>query len=198
MAIGALIGPRGTGIPRNTAPVAVRDYRGLWLKCHDDLTVAEAAADLLKPWNVASAEVHWIRIPDDATGVYVGARQAAAVSAVTTSPIVRLYGATGFENADGVEEAIGDPNSAGAFSGTITDANFAAFNRLDNLDANAAGLTLALATTTLMEDGGFEYSDLPSLVPYSTMGHKWFGMLVETAANVTGGAVVGLARFVRG
>lgn len=158
--------------------------QGGWLVAHDDLeAAADSAANMLKPWNISKASMHWVEVPKNATRVWVRARQDAATSAVTTSPVVRLMGANGMLD-----------STNATFSGTTTADSFAEFTRIDDAaDDNGTGQTLTLATTGLLEDASFEYSDKKG--PYDCVGCTHVAILVETAANVADGGVKGQLKF---
>lgn len=173
-------------VPGSQPPETVAFQSGapkfLPVQANDDLETAESAAELLKPWSITASrlgDLHWIRVPDNALAVIPRARNDAAMSAVATSPVVRLIG------------AYGTPNGDGGFSGDPDDPNYGRFVRLDNADFNAAGLSLTLATTGNNEDSDFEHSDLPSLTGYALLGCHYVGMLVETAASITGANAYG-------
>jgi len=183
MAIGGIL---NQGVKTSGAPVNISSVKGFWFVCHDNLEAAAETTGLLQPFGITTSSFHWVKVPDGATRVLVRARNDAAATTFTTSPVVRIIGM------DGV------PTDAGSFSGTAGNANFGEPTRLDNADANAAGVTLTLAATTNLEDASYEYGDPPDLTGYDLKGCSYVGMVVETAANVTGGAahgVVGQMRF---
>lgn len=166
--------------------------RGQWVQVNDDLETADTA-NLLKPWNITRTTFHWAEVPQWATRVLVRARIDLAATTFTTSPVVRMVGA----HLRNVDTQTGD-NSVKlnqAFSGTSTDANSAAFLRLDAAAANAAGVTLSVAsakTTMFIDTAGYIYCDPPDLTGYDVKGSRYVGMMVETAAVVTGGASNGV------
>lgn len=183
MAIGGIL---RQGVKTANNVVNIASVKAWWFVCHDNLEAAAETTGLLQPYAIATSAFHWVKVPDGATRVLIRARNDAAATTFTTSPVVRIIGMDG------------TPTDAGAFTGTTGDANFGEPTRLDNVDANATGVTLTLAATLNLEDGSYEYSDPPDLTGYDLKGCSYVGMAVETAANVTGGAlngVVGQMRF---
>lgn len=157
-------------------------YSG-WVVANEDLETADTA-ELLSPANITRATFHWVKRPASARRVLLRGRNNAAATTVTTSPIVQIWG------------AYSDPDSAGAFSNTPTAASGTNFMRLDNADSGATGLTLTLAATGNLEDALFEYGDLEAttgLAGLDCKNARYIGMLVSTAANVTGGAAHAVA-----
>lgn len=154
--------------------------KGAWVVAHDDLSAtAESSTVLMRPGSYSNTSVHPIRIHDAATRVTLRARYDDAVSTVTTSPIVRVYGVYG--NDDAV-------SSAG-----VIDETKASLVRLDNADSNAAGITLTLETAAsagCLNDGTYLYSNelASSLDGIDLRGAKWLLVLTETAASISGGA----------
>lgn len=155
---------------------------GTWVVVNDDAETAQSSTDLLRPAAIDDSTFHWCKVGDGATRCLVRARQAVAAT-VTTSPVIRVFGAYGTSIA-------GDgswPNtSAAAVAGDPK------FLRLDNVDWNAAGLTLTLVTsgTGLNRDNDYAYTDvMPDLTGIDLKGCQWVGVAVETAANVSAGTV---------
>lgn len=175
---------------RNASSVAIAalvhpvSVRGLWQVANSDLETADSATNLLKPHLVTRADVYWLRTPTGATRVLMRGRNDAAATTFTTDPVVRIIGA--FPTKPGREAEVAITDSG--FSGTPGDANHAEFMRLDNADAGATGITLDHSATGNIEDASYEYTDLPDLTGYDLKGATYVGMLVETAAAVTGGA----------
>ena len=59
--------------------------------------------------------------------------------------------------------------------------------RLDNVDANAAGVTMTAAIAAQLRDTSFEYTDImPDLTGWDLMGCDYLIALIETAASITG------------
>lgn len=174
----------GSLSPAGGAIVNIASSQGSWVVAHDDLEAsADSAANMLKPWNISKASMHWVKIPEGATRVWVRARMDATASVVTTSPIVKLMGANGTLDATNA-----------TFSGTSTAASFAQFTRVDDsADDAGSGQTLTLATTGLLEDASYEYSNKKG--PYDCVGCSHVAILVATAANVTDGTVAGQLKF---
>lgn len=188
MAIGDLKGGNGafTGGFVHTASV-----RGQWQQVNDDLETAEAAADLLKPWNITRSTFHWCKVPEWATRVLVRGKIDLASTTYTTAPVVRLVGAFPFDlSTNGL-----DTIRKSGFSGVATDVNGAEFLRLDAATANATGPTIPIAaskTTMFIDSTGYIYTDPIDLTGYDVKGAWYVGLMVETAAVVTGGASNGV------
>jgi hypothetical protein len=160
-----------------TYPASVK---GSWVIAHDNLSAtAESATVLMRPSSYSNTNVHPIYIHDGATRVTLMARYDDAVSTVTTSPVIRVYGVYG-------------PDDAVSAAGVI-DETKATVRRLDNADSNAAGITLTLETAAsagCINDGTYLYSNelASSLDGIDLRGAKWLLVLTETAASVSGGA----------
>jgi uncharacterized protein YjbI with pentapeptide repeats len=173
-----------------TAPVVhIASVRAQWVVINSDLETADTA-NLLSPHNVTRSAFNWIPVPSGATRILYRAK-APAAGAVTTSPVVRLVGA--FPSLPGRDAEVKIKDSG--MSTTPGDLNHCEFLRLDNVDANAAGVTLSMSTTTNIIDATFEYSDPADLTGVDLKGATYVGMLVETAGNVAGGAVLGQVLF---
>lgn len=172
MAIGTFVSAN----PAQSGPnVTVASVKGSWITANDDAETAQSATDLLVPAGIDDSVFHWIVVGPGATRALIRAR-ALVGATVTTDPVVRLIGAYGKINADG----------SFANDGTVK------FLRLDNADANAAGLTLDLISSgaNTLRDATYQYSDvLPSLDGVDLKGAHYVGVAVETAANVNTGTV---------
>lgn len=159
-----------------TFPASVKAQ---WTTVHGNLSdTAESAAALLRPTTYASAFVYPMRIHAAATRISIMARYKQATSAVTTSPVVRLYGIWG---ADSVVTP----------AGVIASDGTAIIRRLDNGSSNSAGITLTLTTAVAadkMRDDTYRYSDEYDITGVDLRGAKWLLALTETAANISGGA----------
>jgi hypothetical protein len=160
-----------------TAPASVK---GDWAIVHANLSAtAESATVLMRPSSYSNANVYPARIHAAATRVTLMARYDDAVSTVTTSPRVRVYGVYG-------------PDDAVSEAGVI-DETKAIVRRLDSADSNANGITLTLETAAsegCINDGTYLYSNelASSLDGIDLRGAKWLLVLTETAASVSGGA----------
>lgn len=180
MAIGA---QTQGGVSNGAMPVHVMaSARGNWTVVNDDAETAQSATDLLRPAAIDDSTFHWCRVSDGVTRCLVRARQAVA-AAVTTSPVVRVFGAYG----NSITAAGSWPDTSAA-----AIARDPLFLRLDNVDWNAAGLTLTLVTsgTGLNRDNDYAYTDvMPDLTGIDMKGCQWVGVAVETAANVDTGTV---------
>jgi len=182
MAIGSLLKAGATsGAITNTHPCSVK---GQWITAHDNLSAtAETSTVLLKPYSATTSTLHWVRVPDNCTRVYVRGKNTATMTGVTTQPVVRIIGAYPTSPGAAADAAI---ESAGGPSGTVGNAGHCTFGRIDNADANATGLTLAIATTGNLEDDTYEYTDWTAIDGYDLRGASYVAMLTETAASVSG------------
>jgi hypothetical protein len=152
---------------------------GPWKTIHDDAeAAASSAAELIRPLSVTSANVHALAVPPGATRVMVRVRWAVA-GAVTTSPVVRVYGVYGERNA----------------SDWFPDDGTVQLIRLDRDLTGAGGVTVTLDATNDLRDTTYSYSN-PAIhtdtgLPYMDCkgaGHVF--VLVSTAANVAGAASI--------
>lgn len=144
-----------------------------WTQVHTDAEQVNTAGELLNPGSVSSTYVI-PAIVSQGTRLRIKARVSLA-AAVTTSPVVRIFGA------DQV------PDSSGAFpSGTI-------FHRIDSENETDAGTTITLAAdpVDMMNDGTtYAWSNtLPVSTGWDMLGAKAVIVLVQTAANVNSGTV---------
>ena len=160
---------------------------GAWVICHDDCKTAESATELLRPATIANTRFHWVR-RGNATRVIIRARVDAALSAVATHPVVRIYSA--FDN--GYSDAGGDGLIVPA--GTMPDTGTVRVLRVDSINADDAGITLTLpvgtTNTTRIRDASYFYSSPHSLTGTDLLGGDYFGVVVATAASVTDGTTV--------
>ena len=143
-----------------------------WTQVHTDAEQVNTAGQLLNPGSVSTAFV----IPGivtQGTRLRIIARIAYAAT-VTTSPVVRIFGA------DKV------PDSTGAFpTDTI-------FHRIDADAFTDTGTTITLAAAASAQNDGATYaysSVLPVLSGWDMLGAKAVIVLIETAANVSTGTV---------
>lgn len=174
MAIGGYVGGNPNRDGELVHPVSVK---GSWVIANDDAEQVNSAAELLSPGTIDDSTFHWVRVGPGCGRVLVRARVTLAAT-VTTDPVVRIVGAYG--NLD-----------SGNSSSFPTDGTVQ-FMRLDNVDANAAGLTLDLVSSASgqMQDATYAYSDpMPSLDGIDLKGADYVGVLIETAANVNTGVV---------
>jgi len=157
------------GGPDVTFPASIQVN---WTQVHTDAEQVNTAGELLNPASVSSAFV----IPGivtQGTRLRIVARIAYAAT-VTTSPVVRIFGASE------------QPNSSGAFpTGTI-------FHRIDADAFTDTGTTITLAAAASAQNDGATYaysSVLPVLSGWDMLGAKAVIVLIETAANVSTGTV---------
>ena len=143
-----------------------------WTQVHTDAEQANTAGELLAPISVASTYVV-PAIVTQGTRLRMIARIAYAAT-VTTSPVVRIYGADQI------------PNSAGTFpTGTI-------FHRIDSENFTDTGFTMTLAAAASAQNDGATYawaSALPVSTGWDMLGAKAIIVLIETAASTSTGTV---------
>lgn len=126
---------------------------------------AQSAAELVRPLSTSSTNVVPVKIGDSCTRILLRAKYPTG-SAITTSPVVRVFA------------LYGDPTSAGVFAddGTVK------FLRLDATGGTTAGITITLDTTNDLKDSTYQYSSPWSLDLLDARGAKWILVLLETAA----------------
>lgn len=181
------------GIASSKSPGTPASVETNWVVCHDDLeATADAASVFLKPWNSAKTSFHWVKVPDNCTRVLVRGKVSAAATTIATAPIVMLVGAMGADPSTSTNNFTGThPTSA------QPQPNFAKYIRLDNVDQDAAGVTLTLnVTTNGFEDNTYVYGNPYDLDGFDCKGARYVGLMVLTAASVTGGSAnLALAEF---
>ena len=179
MAIGATTAGPILVTNQTVYPASVR---GRWVTLNDDAkTVVASANDLLRPTLVVSSLVHWCKVPESATRILI---RHAYTGTAGTDPVVRLIGAYPVTDAIGL-------TTANQFSETSTAADYATYLRLDNVDQNAAGVTLADATP--WTDGTNKRGAPSTLAGYDLLGCSYVTALIETAsATVTLSWIEGL------
>jgi hypothetical protein len=147
---------------------------GNWVQVHTDAEQVNSAAELLNPGSVSSTYV----IPGivtQGTRMMIRARIAYAAT-VTTSPVVRIFGADQI------------PNSSGVFpAGTI-------FHRIDADADTTAGTTITLVAAASAQNDGATYAyssafPVTSSIGYQLRGARAIIVLINTAANVSTGTV---------
>lgn len=172
----------------NTSPVGIggSQHEMLTVPCSSkcgrlvanaNATSAQSATELKLPTTISGTNFRWIKVGPSVTRVRLRLRFPVGVSAVTTSPVVRLFGAVVFD-----AETI-PSTSTGDLSGSTVE-----YRRLDNTSESAAGITLTAyvpASTAGIRDATYAYSDLSSA--YDVEGCQFVGVMVETASNLTGG-----------
>lgn len=187
---GALVYPGGikeTSLSPGLVAIGSAQVVG-WSTIHDDLeATAASAAELIRPLSVTSTNVHAIVVPPGAKHVMLRARWTAA-GAVTTSPILRVYGVYGTANA----------------SGWFADDGTVQTIRLDRYTTGAGGVTLTLDATNDLRDATYSYSapliHADTALPYlDCLGASYVFALTSTAGNVAGSqALVLQATFLGG
>lgn len=156
---------------------------GTWVVVNDNAETAQSSTDLLRPAAIDDSTFHWCKVGDGATRCLVRARMTADSNTVAQDPIIRVFGAYGTSiNGDGSW-----PDTSAA--ATAGDPRFL---RLDNVDWNAAGLTIDLVTdgAGMNRDATYAYSDVvPDLTGLDLKGCQWVGVAVQQAADVSTGTV---------
>lgn len=151
-----------------------------WVTIHGDAeATAESSANLLRPTTSGlNANVRYLRVPDGAVRVQLRVRYGNAET-VTTSPVVRVFGLTGLVPS----------------TGTVTEGDGSVWaKRLDAI-ANTTGTTLTMDGTNDIRDGTYQWSQcLENQIDGSPwvdlQGSSYVTVLVETAASVTGAAII--------
>jgi len=139
------------------------------------------ATDVTIPLAWADAQHQWVKLGDDVGRILFRCRRA-ATSAITTSPVIKVFGAYTDTDPDPVTNAF--PND-----------NTIPFDRLDGINS-AAGLTLTCVAATDLRDGTYSYSNwLTYTHPISGIkgdrfGARWIFPMVTTPANIAGTGVI--------
>jgi hypothetical protein len=159
--------------------VALAAPKATIVVAHADPTVAQSATELRRPLSISSDNPSAIKIGPGVRSFALRARYNAATTAVSTSPIVRVYA---------LEEG-----AVNASTGALVDtgADGAKFWRLDSNTAGAAGQTLTCTYASDIYDTAFFYSPWTVFTTnFSELGDiagaGYLLVAVETAAVVTG------------
>lgn len=171
---GALSGALSSGTL--SVPTSVQSD---WVVAHQALTATDAAEGtaLLRPFTFAGTSVMILEVSPHVTRFIPRARYPQA-STLTTNAVVRFYGVNG----------IGPVQSAAGVWSFADDGTNEAL-RLDNADANAAGITFTLSATADLRDTTFAYTDPPDLTGYDLKGARWLLCLPETKAVISAGTM---------
>mgnify|MGYP000896199645 CR=1 FL=1 len=163
-----------------TYPASVK---GSWTIINSNLTsTAETASVLKSPATYAGTAIP-ARVHPATTRILIRARCATGISAVATSPVVRLYACYG-------PDASFTPGS-----GTFLNDGSITFVRIDSGTSTGTGVTLTLTTAAAADklcDSNYRYSDCYDIAGTDLLGAKWILALTETAASVTGSTTVEL------
>lgn len=162
----ALATETAIGAPITTgSAVYPSSLRGQPTMIHSDMTqTANTAATLLRPLSATTAYIIPAKI-NIGTRLYVWGRYPIA-NTITTNPVIRLYA------------VYGDLSS-----GASVDDGTVQFRRIDNVDQNAAGITLTLSASADGRDTTYGYTDaMPDLTGWDCLGAWYILALVETAA----------------
>lgn len=158
-----------------THPGAVQS--DAWTTIHADAEAAAETTALTRPTlSTVNAGVRYLEVPDGAVRVQLRVRYAGTV---TTSPVLRVFGLTGSIPTTGVV-----PEGTGVVWA----------KRLDSI-ANSTGTTLTLDATNDITDGTYKWSQcienqIDGAPWVDLQGSSYVTVLVETAANVSGAALI--------
>ena len=152
--------------------------RGEIVQIHDDLTaVAETATVLLRPQSTTSANVHPIRVGGASVRFDFWLRYPQA-STLTTSPVVRFYGAF----------PVTEPGRTALIEGSsLPDDGTVVYRRLDAV--SGAGQTITIVTATDLRDTTYKYSAAASLTGTDMKGATAIFALTETAGVISAGTI---------
>lgn len=159
--------------------VALASPKATIVLAHADATSAQSATELRRPMSITSNNTSAIKIGGGVRSIAFRARYNAATTAVTTSPVIRVYATE-----DGAV-------NEGAGSFVDTGADGAKFWRIDSSTAGGPGQTLTCSYANDTYDAAFFYSpwySFPTTFGQTgdVAGAKWIVVAVETAAVVTG------------
>lgn len=154
---------------------------GAWTTLVSDAQATAATAPEQKaPLTFAGSSVRWVAVPPGAMRLALRCKFAATT--VTTSPIVRVYGAWP-----------PPPTTPDATTNQFATGGTVPISRLDSTQTGTA-ITLTCTIATDISDGTYQYSDPTSWTsPVTTAvgdlcGCSYVCVLVTTAANVSGGS----------
>lgn len=145
-------------------------FRSTWIQANDDARTAQSTLDV---GGITDSTFKWVEVPYGATRALIRGRTPAATTATGTDPVVRIIGVYG--NLTSNAPADGVP-----------------VMRLDNADADAAGITVTLDDdgTTVLNDDTWDYHNPTTLDGYDLKGAWYVGIQVVTAASITASAAV--------
>lgn len=150
----------------------VASAQGDWMTVNDNASTAQTAGDELNISAIDDATFHWVKVGSHVTRVLIGARIDDAVTTITTSPTFFLVGVWGDWN-----ESTNSWNS---------------IDRVMRLDAAAWATTpttlTLLAAASLSKDGTYAHTNPTTLDGYDLKGAPYFGVIIDTAASISGGA----------
>lgn len=170
------------GIPAGnvTYPASVT---GNWTIIHNNLVTAAESATILKSPATYGGPAAPAAVSPATTRLLIMARYATATTAVTTSPVVRLYAVYG-------PDASFTPST-----GTFLNDGSVIFRRIDSATSTGTGITLTLTTAATADkicDATYRYSECYDIAGTDLIGAKWILALTETAASVTGSTTIEL------
>lgn len=155
--------------------------KGVWSTIHNSLIATASTADnLTKPYNLADTNAIWVPVPENATRCVIRAKCLVALSAVTTSPVIYVYGM--WTNSIGAQ-ALKTGDSVPA------DASFDRIDVTDPATTTATGLTLTFdtpANDNNIVDATYLYANKTTAIDLK--GAAYVSILVKTAgAGLTNG-----------
>lgn len=155
--------------------------KGIWTTIHNSLIATEStAANLAKPYNLSDTNAVWVAVPDNCTRCVIRGKCAVALSAVTTSPVIYVYGM--YTNSIG-----GSALTTG--SSVPADASFKRIDVTDPAAVTSTGLTLTFAAASSnanIQDATYLYSNETTAIDLK--GAAYVSILVKTAgAGLTNG-----------
>ena len=150
--------------------------RGSWVTVNN-ATTAQASGDFLNPLGIDDDGFRWIEV-NGATRILIRARCDDGYSAVSTSPVVQVFGVFGPDNLD----------PAGGNQDGLTSL------RLDSNAQTGGGLTTTFPASPMssntLTDGTYFYSLPVDLDGVDLKGCAWVGVPVATAFSGTGSGAV--------
>lgn len=162
-----------------------------WTIIHNDLkATAESAGVILQPGSYSNSNVFPIRVPQNANRILTRVRYATAISAVTTSPSIAIFG------------AYGDDSAFTESTGVFNDTGSIRWARLDNAQSNSSsGSAHVITPASDIRDSVWKYGIITGDSTgtsyqlgcgWDLRGCKWVLALTTTAASVTGAGSVQL------
>lgn len=159
----AITDPRGVNPSCEFGGVNIStSVKGHWVTCHANSgDTAQSAGELIQPGTCTSANIIPIKLGPNCVRALFRCRYTAA-GAVTTSPVIRIFGAYG------------------ALTTTLTNDGTVKYVIL----ASAQPLTCTVATD--VRDTTYGYSPPLSLTPTDLLGADYLIVFVETASSIAG------------
>lgn len=177
MAIGDTIRAALSAHRPNTPGSVISDFVTL----NDDAETAQDSGDLVAPASVDQTTFKWVRVEPGFTRVLIAANITGSITAVGTSPVVRLFGLANYnddtnDNGMGMPIRLDSPTDISATGVTVTVGTLATHTFLYSLPGSVIGRLSAVTSAT----------------GYDLQGCRWVGCAVETAASVTGSGTISI------